>query len=355
MESTTHKNRVVVSLLILVGFTLTALPLSVFSQEETSTTSDAENVLQKEVQATQHTDVSSPYSVDILDGDQIIGDFVVGPGKVELSLNPGESKTVELIVTNRIGKLKAFSFEIEDASGSDDPSSAVVLLGEDRGPYTLKDYIHIPNMKFELGHNERAHIPVTISLPVDAEPGGRYGSVLVSTVSRDAAFDDEEGTSPSSAILSRIGTLFFITTPGSSDVEGELVSFETVPDKSFFLEGPIDFGLVYENTGSVHVNPYGEIHITNIAGEEVGFIELDPWFALPQSLRTREISWDRELLIGRYKAVALINRGYDDIVDEVSVTFWVIPWKLVAGVFVGLFFFFLIIRFVVTRFEFKRK
>ena len=92
-----------------------------------------------------------------------------------------------------------------------------------------------------------------------------------------------------------------------------------------------------------------------MTGDEVGFIELDPWFALPKSLRTREVSWNRDLLIGRYKATAFINRGYDDIVDEVSVTFWVMPWKLAVGTFSTLFVLFLILRFVATRFEFKRK
>ena len=32
---------------------------------------------------------------------------------------------------------------------------------------------------------------------------------------------------------------------------------------------------------------------------------------------------------------AKVNRGYDDIVDEVSTTFWVLPWKIVLGTFVG--------------------
>jgi len=350
MESATHKNRVVVSLLVLAGFTLMAMPLSVFSQEITTSDIQMPEVIDKSVGAQSET-----YVIDKLDGEGVIGDFVVGPGKFEVSLDPGESQTVEMIVTNRMGEPKWFTFEVEDTAGSSNPDSPVVLLGSDRGPYTLKDYISVAHTDFELGHNERARIPVTISLPSDTEPGGHYGSVLISTISRDAKVDSTGTTKPSSAILSRIGTLFFVTTPGNTDIAGELVSFETIPAKPLFVQAPIDFGLVYENTGSVHLNPYGEIRITNMTGDEVGFIELDPWFALPKSLRTREVSWDRDLLIGRYKATAFINRGYDDIVDEVSVTFWVMPWKLAVGTFSTLFVLFLILRFVATRFEFKRK
>ena len=349
MESTTHTNRVVVSLLI-AGFTLIALPISVFSQEET-TALDSQVVEVVEVVTAE----TQAYTIDVLDGDTVVGDFVVGPGKVELSLEPGESELVELIVTNRTGGLKSFSFDVEDIAGSSDPTLPVTLLGSDRGPYSLRDYISIPHMEFELQHNERAHIPVTVSLPIDAEPTGHYGSVLVSTISRDAQASDESDTSPSSAIKSRIGTLFFITTPGVTDVAGALQSFQTVPESSLFFEGPINFGLVYENTGSVHLNPYGEVNITNMLGDQVGFMELDPWFSLPQSLRTREVQWDREFLIGRYTAVALINRGYDDVVDEMSVTFWVMPWKLMVVLFSGLLIFFLLVRFIASRFEFKRK
>jgi hypothetical protein len=76
---------------------------------------------------------------------------------------------------------------------------------------------------------------------------------------------------------------------------------------------------------------------------------------MPKSLRLREVIWDRSFLLGRYTAVAKINRGYDDIIDEQTYTFWAIPLKLVALVFGSLFVFFLLLRFILSRFEFKRK
>ena len=76
---------------------------------------------------------------------------------------------------------------------------------------------------------------------------------------------------------------------------------------------------------------------------------------LPKSLRAREISWNRELLIGKYTATAHINRGYDDVIDTKTITFWVFPWKVVVPVFIGLFVIFFLIRFFAKNFEFKRK
>lgn len=314
-----------------------------------------DEVLAAATTTTEPTKSINPYPVEVLPNQSVFNDFVVGPGKFELELAPGQSRTVELMVTNRMGEPKRFKFEIEDTAGSSDGSSAITLLGQQEGPYTLRDYVQIPEMEFELEHGQKARIPVTVSLPLNAEPGGRYGSVVVSTVSRDAELNPEGNALPSSAIVSRIGTLFFVTTPGDVEREGKLAAFSTKGSKLFYNQGPVDFTIAYENTGSVHVNPYGELRIRNMFGDEVGYVQLDPWFAMPASLRTREFSWNRELLIGRYTATLQLNRGYDDIVDEASVSFFIVPWKLIAVVFGALFIIIFSIRLVFSRFEFKRK
>ncbi|MCK5591468.1 MAG: hypothetical protein KAI72_05890 [Candidatus Pacebacteria bacterium] len=280
-------------------------------------------------------------------------DFVVGPGKTEVTLDPGEKRTVNIIVTNRLGDDKTFQLEVEDFTGSKNVEQTVVLLGDDRGPYSLKDYLSFEEPKFDLRNGERATIPVTISIPHDAEPGGLYGSVLVSVVSSSAEDGTNSGARGGSVIVSRIGTLFFVRIPGDVKTEGSLKEFKIAKDKTFFSEGPIDFQLFYENTGSINVNPYGEIAIENILGEEVGFVEIEPWFAMPNSLRLREVSWNRGLLFGQYTATAQINRGYDDIIDTKTLSFYVLPWKVALGGFAIIAFLFLFVRWIISRFEFK--
>ncbi len=77
------------------------------------------------------THTNAAYEIEKLPEDTVVGDFVVGPGKVELSVQPGETKTVELLVTNRMGTARTFNLAIEDVTGSQDPNTTVVLL-EDR-------------------------------------------------------------------------------------------------------------------------------------------------------------------------------------------------------------------------------
>lgn len=297
---------------------------------------------------------AKPYTTEYISGNEIaVGDFVVGPGRLEVTAKPGETVTAMMTVTNRISSGRTFSLAVEDMSGSADASEAVVLLGDQSGPYTLKDYISFPSKTFSLDLGERAQIPVNITMPLNAEPGGYYGAVLVSTI-QDST-EKKSDSMAKSPIIARIGTLFFITVPGDANIAGDVTEFTTKNNQWWYQKGPIDLNVLYENTGSVHLNPYGEIQVTNMLGENVGFVELEPWFVLPKSLRLREVTWDRELLLGRYTITAKINRGYDNIIDEKVIHIWVLPWKLLLGVFAGLVVFILIIRFFLRSFEFKRK
>ncbi len=300
------------------------------------------------------------YTIEQIPGaNEVIGDFVVGPTKVELSIEPGQERQIELMVTNRMGERRVFNFEIEDARGSTDPTETVVLLGDDRGPYSLKDYIKIPELSFELEQGERARIPVTVSIPQDAQPGGLYGSVLVTTTSIPGKGEgDGGGAKAGSVIVSRIGALFFVTVPGDVLREGALSKFTTIPAKKFFTGGPIRFQVLFENSGSVHLNPAGEISIKNILGEEVGVVKAEPWFALPQSVRLRELSWNRPYLFGYYTAELTLDRGYDHLTDTANVSFFVIPWMLLTLALVVLTVLVFLLRLLfraLGKFEIKRK
>ena len=90
-------------------------------------------------------------------------------------------------------------------------------------------------------------------------------------------------------------------------------------------------------------------------GEDVETIEVEPWFALPQSLRSREIEWNRPHALGRYTAEMTVERGYEGLTDTQSLTFWVIPTVPAAIVLGALFVVFFVIRLFMVRFEIRRK
>jgi hypothetical protein len=339
---------------IILLYSLLASAAHVSAQESTENSSlTATSSVASQEQVAPPVVPANWYRSDRITGNIDVGDFVVGPGRTEVVLSPGESVVQEISVTNRITDDREFLLEIEDITGTADASKSVALTGSERGPYSVQDYINVPDTSFTLDLGERAFIPVTITAPLDAEPGGYYGSVLVSTVRSSQS--GQETVSARSPVIARVGSLFFIRVAGEVETSGETTDFSLINGKWWYETGPIDFGVLYENTGSVHLNPYGEVSITNMFGEQVGFVELEPWFVLPESLRLREISWDREFLLGRYTATAKINRGYNDVVDELTVSFWVLPWKIVGGIFLITFIVIFTIRAFCRTFEFKRK
>lgn len=296
------------------------------------------------------------YVIQDFPGMTIENDFALAPGKTELFLNPGDIVTKELYITNRLGRDIEFVIDIEDFTGSRDPRETVVLLGDKRGPYSLRDYLKPELKNFTLKQGQRMILPVIISIPADAEPGGLYGSVLVASQPAKSTSQAEADKATGGAkIVTRLGTLFFVRVSGDVKEEGVLKKFSAKLDKYFFEKGPIPFEVLFENNGNVHLSPYGTIEVKNLLGREVEQLNIDPWFAMPDSLRAREVKWEREFLFGKYTALLKVNRGYGNIVDEMATTFWVIPWKMAVLAFAVLFLFILGMKWLFFNIEIKRK
>jgi len=286
------------------------------------------------------------------------GDFILAPGKIELSVEPGDEFTKEFSITNRIGKTMNFNINVEDFKGSINPEETVVLLGREKGPYSLKDYLQPEITSFILKHGQRITFPVKISVPKDAEPGGLYGSVLITTNPPEPQGEVEKDKAKGQMrMVSRLGCLLFIKVKGDIKEDGFLKNFTT--NKKFYenasLKNPIFFQSFFENKGNVHLNPYGIIEVKNLLGKKVDEIEVDPFFAMPDSLRKREVKFEKTLLLGRYTALISLNRGYQDIIDQKLLTFWVIPWKLILAGLAVLFFVFWFLKWVFSHFEFRKK
>jgi hypothetical protein len=304
------------------------------------------------------------YATEPIQIDPSRQDFVIGPGKTDLILNPGESTIVEVMISNRTGEDRDFEIKFEDFTGSKDLTSPVVFTS-DSGANTLKDYLFVSEKTFFLKNGERARIPVTVSVPEGAEPGGRYTSILVSTLTPLEKTLTDSGVKGGVPLITQSGTLVFVTIPGEIKREGRLAEFFTQNKASFFSYAKdVVFQLVYENTGKIHLKPSGVISIKNIFGQEVRNIEIDQWFVMPDSLRLREVSMvadpagDDPFMIGRYTAEANIVRGYDDQSDTLSFAFWIIPWKLLVIILIILLILALLIRlgvrYISSHIEFKK-
>ena len=256
------------------------------------------------------------------------GAFVVRPAKVELSIPPGEKRTTEIKLANGGGAPLhvEVSFEYVGASPQSTPSDEPIkLLGRDGGTYELTQFFHTPKTSFDILSGKEVSVPITVSIPRDAEPRGVYGAAVFTF---HPAFDAAEKRDANIAVESRVATLYFVRIEGGVREEGKLAQFGLFNNVRTTLspsEGkPLRFQVAYENTGNVHLNPYGKLSITPLVGDAQEVL-IDPWAVLPGATRMREVDLGKPLSLGRYTAHIELNRGYQDIVDEQEVVFWVVP------------------------------
>ena len=283
-------------------------------------------------------------------------DFVLEPGKSEIFLNPGESVTKYIYVTNRIKGATKFKVEVEDFVGSRNPNQTVVLLGNGKALNSSIDYIQPDTKEFTLNFGQKIAIPVKVSLPNNVAPGGYYGSVLISNEPEVISGVQKDTTQNFTRVISRLGTLFFIRAKGAAKESGNLEDFRIAGEKQAFYEkGPLSFEILFNNDGNVHLVPYGNISVTNIFGHSIAELPVDAYFALPNSLRFRNVLLPNEFLIGRYTAKIHLNRGYKNLLDEKTITFWVLPWKLVLGIVFGVLIVITVSIFIFKNFELKKK
>lgn len=302
------------------------------------------------------TNYAFAFQLQTLDDTPIANDFVLGPGKVDLLLEPGEKTIQQITVTNRLGKDMNFTVGVEDFSGSYDTDETVVLSGDVKGPYSMKDYIKPETTEFSLKHGERIVLPIEISIPKDSQPGGLYASVLVSTVPDNSVGEVNQGRAK---IISRLGTLYFVRVAGDVNESGHLQEFKVTDTKTGFYEkGPIPFEIFFKNEGNIHMAPSGKIAIMNLLGKKVGEVGIEKYFAMPDSLRKIIVSWDNKILIGRYTAVVTLDKNYQQKPNEtetMSVVFWVIPWKILLVTLVVMLILWRLLKYLRGKFKFEIK
>ena len=276
-------------------------------------------------------------------------DYVVGPGKEYIYLDPGQSVTRQIHITNRFQKERTFKLSLQDFK-SKNGGNDLEFMGLLAGPYSLKDYLHPEVMEFKLQSGDRIIVPVTITIPKDAVPGGLYAAIIVTT--EDVK---EPGEVPPNKITgalplkSELAVLYFVRVNGPVKEDGSLKGFKSNKGIYWSEKDMIGFSYSFANNGSVYLNPYGDVEIKNLYGSVVDRLTIDASYVLPSSTRTNVIKWDKGFSMGRYTAKLTLKRGYlgsPDQTDVKTVAFWVIPWIYIVIFLVCLFILIAIIRSV---------
>lgn len=268
----------------------------------------------------------------------------VRPAKIESSVRPGGSDTREVRVGNTTDTPISVHITFEDGATAEDPRDSMGLLGDQDGAFPIRELLSTPAASYTVPAGVEISIPVTIRVPLGAEAGGRYGSVILTA--RPAA---SANTPANVAIETRLAVLLFLRIEGETTEEGKLESFGVVGGKRLVRapspDAPLPLFLTFANSGDVHLNPYGDIAIEPLFGDTITH-RIDPWAVLPGSVRSREIPIIGTLAPGPHVVTLSLNRGYDDVIDTAVTRIWVLPTPAMSA---GLVAVLAIILFVLYR------
>ncbi len=204
--------------------------------------------------------------------------------------------------------------------------------------YSLAPWFNIPAGSIEVGPRATKEVTYNISVPANAEPGGRYGSIVFSTIPPKLPSGQSGAT-----VQQNLAGVIFQRINGDAKEELKLESF--APEKNFYETGPVKLYTRVSNQGNVHEKPTGTITIKNFLGFKVAEIPLDEHFIIPASTRRLTNEWpqgDKQpWLIGKYTAELSANYAGDKTFTGTT-SFMVIPWKPLSVAAVILLILFLV-------------
>jgi hypothetical protein len=281
----------------------------------------------------------------------------VTPPLFQLSISPGEtwSSSLKIVNTNPYDVTyytSVVNFQPSGESGTGIFEPVIADFGTTSlSARTLAQWIALAPDPVTATRGQSIEIPFTIRVPHDAEPGGHYAAVLVGTKPPAVT---ESGSRVS--VSSYVSSLFFVKVAG--DVVEEARIREFVSDRAFYESPEATFLLRFENLGSVHVRPAGDIVIYNMWGKERGRVAINQKTnfgnVLPKSIRRYTFDWSGEfspLDIGRYSAMVTLAYGSDARRTVTATTyFWVVPVVPVAATVGGVVGFILLFAYLIRRY-----
>lgn len=268
--------------------------------------------------------------------------LTITPIRLELKANPGQIIKQEITLFNEkdISETLYVSYSNFEASG-ENGNPKYVDPKDDLGTWMNAA------AKVVLAPKSSQIVPLIITVPKDATPGGHFAVVFWGTV------PTIESTNQVS-IGAKTGVLVLLSVSGAVNENGGIVEYNTINKASFFTSLPIGFYYRFQNNGGDRVKPAGSILIKNLLGITSARIPGNPvdGNVLPGSTRKIETVWQgkdgptpvsdadqgnffdkaghewNNFAFGHYKAIISLAYGEQNKVTTGTLGFWVFPWHL---------------------------
>lgn len=262
-------------------------------------------------------------------------DITAFPARQEITLNPGETRSVPVAFYNRALNPTFGSLGVIDFIVKGNQNSPIFL---EKTPvstrYSASSWIQLPFTQVSLPAQDRTIIYLSVTAPKEALPGGHYASIYFET----NPVGQPEGQRVT-AVSQRINSLIYIKIPG--DIK-ELAGITQFLSKKFREYGPIDVETHIVNNGYIHLQPKGKIVLKNLFGMSIQEQALDEKNIFPDAISIFTNSLGQKWMFGQYTVVLNATYGEHNKSLFASRTVFVFPWKITLVVLLATIILFLI-------------
>jgi len=285
--------------------------------------------------------------------------LTVAPARIELAADPGGSVTDKFTAINEQPVPQTYYLSLENFT-SQGEGGTPAFVADKQG---LASWIQVPEtIVIEAG--KEVQIPFNVVIPAGTDNGGYFAAIFLNTTPPSA--DGQNQVS----VGAKVGVLIFLRVGNNIKEEAGIIEFKTTTGKTFLNSLPVSFYHRFRNSGGDRIKPQGEIRITNLFGSKVINIDANPQQGnvLPNSIRKYEVKWGVDdtnsksfwniakyqwshFACGRYNVNLVLTYGAANNAATSQMNLWIIPWQLLTLIIGGALVLFIIIRFLIKRYN----
>jgi len=274
----------------------------------------------------------------------------ISPVRNDVVIDKGKSQTFSLFIENITNKPVIAHPVVNDfQAGNDETGQPKLILDDSKTApsHSFKQLTPVLPNDVALQPNERKEVKITVSVPSDAAGGGYYGAV------RFALLNAPQDNSRTVVGLSAsVGSLFLVKVPGDITEQLKVESFDIEHNGkagTMFNSGPVTAVVRFNNSGNIHLQPFGKIEVKNMFGKAIETEELNNTTprsnVLPNSVRKFTVDLKKVKGFGRFTATGNFGYGDNGQLLTTTTTFYIIPYALIIVLLVII----LLLIFVLPR------
>jgi len=213
-------------------------------------------------------------------------------------LAPGEKKTFKAGLENIAEEKQQMTVFQEDFSIAD--NNATSLIDGENEIYGMKNWISFPEKNWFLEGKEKKTLELELAVPENAGVGSHYAAVLIRATPVVTGENFER-----SIVAGQAGIYVLVNVKGEVSGKGKITKFEA----PIFAGKKISMKTEFENDGSVHYIPHGEINIKNVLTRKNSKVDVEKHFVFPGKKYSFLSEADIPSVLGIYVANASFVDG----------------------------------------------